>query len=157
MLSKCFVELRYHAISHFICTLNCWRWKVWKAWVIHNCQSRWFQLTGSNVLFFGSEFSHFFNLQNIILTHTKDYCEKKTNRSDLQKKTKKQKRRRFLQLVTAGGHNRKEFKIFSTFILVYSQIWLKILMYDHHLIKKEKTKEKSLIRSLRNVNGLTTI
>jgi len=131
MLSKRFVGVRYHVISHFICPLSCWRWKAWKTWVIHNCQSRWFQLTSSNVIFLGANF-HIFSICNIWFWHIQRIIVKKmTNWSDLQKNKIKIKIK--LQLVTEGGQNIKEFLIFSTFILVYSQIWLKLLMYDHDL------------------------
>jgi hypothetical protein len=37
----------------------------------------WYLGEGDSVLFLELEFLHFFNLENMILTHTKDFCEEK--------------------------------------------------------------------------------
>ncbi len=72
-------------------------------------------LLGRKGLRMGGEFSHFFNVKNMILTHIKDFCETNCpNSRDFEKKYFSFAR--FLQQLPAGSsQNIKQFLKFSTF------------------------------------------
>jgi hypothetical protein len=79
---------------------------------------------GLNQCFFGGrKFPHFFNLQTIILTHTKDFVRKLALVHPMSKKILNHH-----ISTTCSQHVSKYIKRFS--YLVYSQIWLNLLMDD---------------------------
>jgi hypothetical protein len=77
---------------------------------------------GLNQCFFGrGKFPHFFNLQTIILTHTKDFVEKKWP-TNVKKNSKSPY---FYNMFPTCNQNIKGFSY-----LVYCQIWLNLLVDD---------------------------